>query len=137
MADFSGAKITLGSVDSSAYGIYVTESMPVCGYEAKSVFEEDWPDEDGVDTYDAAKVYVKATDMVIPMIAVGSNCVSNYRSFLTAITTGGTLKTLYSPWTGETNNKVRFVKADPEAPVLGNGSKSYMKFKLTLKLTQP
>lgn len=125
------------TIDTATFGIVVLADMPVASYEAKGVFEEDWPDEDGVDTYDAASVKIKANDLSIPMAAVGDNCVAQYRNFLNALTTGATLWTMGSEWTGETYNGVRFVKADAEAPVLVNATKKHMKFKLVLRITNP
>lgn len=125
------------TIDTATFGIVVLEDMPVASYEAKGVFEEDWPDEDGVDTYDAAGVKIKASDLSIPMAAVGDNCVTQYRNFLNALTTGATLWTMGSEWTGETYEGVRFVKVDAEAPTLINATQKFLKFKLTLRMTQP
>lgn len=132
---FTSKNGTVVSTDS--YNVVVLEDMPVVGYEAKSVFEEDWPDEDGVDTYDAPAVYIKANDLTIPMAAGGENCIANYRNFLNAITTEATLWTMTNEWTGESYEGVRFVKADPEAPVLAGSDSKYLKFNLTLRISKP
>lgn len=125
--------------DTEANGVYVLEGMPIASFEAKT-FEQDWPDENGVDVYDANVVYVKAADITIPMISVtenGKTWLENYNALLSYLTTGGTLHTMTNSYTGETLSGVRFVKSDPEAPTIVGASKPFVKFKLVLRVTKP
>ena len=95
-------KDTGNELNTGTYGAYVGDSMPTPAFEAKDAEVNDWLDEHGEDVYDADNVYMKAADISIPMVMVGTKpteVLSNYNEILTWLTTGGTQMYVEQAWT--------------------------------------
>ncbi len=99
------------------FGIYTGEDLPPMDpTEAKDEGNaQDWPDEDGLDAYDADEVYLKDFEVDIPLVCVRESvdgCRSAVRELVRYLTGKGshkgTLMMVYCPWTGYGRKDVRF-----------------------------
>lgn len=111
------------------FGIYITDEMPAMDPTEAKVDgnSQDWPDEDGLDVYDADEVYLKEFEVEIPMLCYGNTPDSCRRAFRrlvnymtgksytpvngSAKTSAGTMMMVYQPWVGYGRRQVRYKSA--------------------------
>lgn len=110
----------------SHFGIFVSEGMPGMDPSEAKVDgnSQDWPDEDGLDVFDAERVFMKEFEVEIPMVCVGDSaddCRASSRMLISYMTgrtftdkknvrreSPGSLFMIYQPWVGYGRSGARF-----------------------------
>lgn len=126
------------------WGIVVLEMPSLFGASVKDVPTREWPDEDGVDAYNAGIAYLGAFDVDIKLGVytefeggvMKRDINESIYEFIRWFTTNGVMKKLYCPHVHQGRQNVRFKSLVPENTVNSNGQ-FVIEMKLTVEIGDP
>lgn len=121
------------------FGAVVLEAPFPEPQEVKDPGSREWPDEHGVDTYDAPMAFFKAfdADFKIGIKQTDAlNCHTQYRALIDYLTKGGILHDLYCPWTETRHSGVRYKSSSDFQFVRINGD-SFLTLTMKFEFTRP
>ncbi|MBQ0113681.1 MAG: hypothetical protein KBT03_11165 [Bacteroidales bacterium] len=123
------------------FGIVVVEMPLIIPTEIKEVFEQNYPDEDGVDVYnsnDGVKFDKYTINIQMGIKGKISYCNSNLKNFLDYITsTDGTLFSFYSPWVCDGKAGSYFGGVSDFDYFRDDTGESFMIFNMSIVVTKP
>lgn len=126
------------------FGIAVLEEPMLIPTEIKDVGTREWLDEDGIDVYNAPKVFYKDFDVDLTLGCkdiynqgrLVKTCSQVYKQLLDYLTNDGLLHDMYCPWVRQGKEGVRY-KSTSDIHFERNEGDVYMTFKMKLNVTEP
>lgn len=104
------------------WSIMVKSMSPMMALEVKDTESHDWFDEDGLDSYNASRAFMKAFDVEVEFVCKGtsSECNECFKNLVEYCTTGTTEMLIYSPWLEQGKAGVYYTKSErPEITFMG------------------